>query len=232
MALIEPGYSRCGDYTIQAGGPVAHYAHGAAIPGGAHNQSILRQSGERRESALRAALRAHLANLLSSARLALTVAWLARFATNPDDHTTLLAIAVLAALSDFFDGRLARRLGTASASGRWLDSGTDILFVLAALSCEAFASAIPVYVPILIAISFAQYACDSVILGRRNSGPIPSRLGHWGGIINYALVLVLSFAPAPALAGSIVRTGAPLLVVFYLAAIAERGVLLYRFRRR
>ena len=106
----------------------------------------------------------------------------------------------------------------AGGVGRWLDAIADIAFVLTALSCEAFALAIPFYIPVLIAISFSQYAIDSLLLA---GAPIKSRLGHFGGIVNYALVIGLSIAPWSV---SIVRAICPLLAIFYLCAIAERIV--------
>ncbi|MFZ0888477.1 MAG: hypothetical protein WA005_08505, partial [Candidatus Binataceae bacterium] len=111
---------------------------------------------------------------------------------------------------------------------RWLDGAADIILVLTILGSEAWAGAIPVYIPALIALSFAQYAADSIVLRARASGPIRSRLGHWGGILNYALALTLSFAPPPSWPGAVINTAAPLFAVFYVAAIAERALLLYR----
>ena len=67
-------------------------------------------------------------------------------------------------------------------------------------------------------------------IGVPASGPIKSRLGHWGGIINYALVITLAIAPPPALPGVIVRDLAPLIALFYIAAISERAWLFYRAR--
>ena len=139
-------------------------------------------------------------------------------------------VALAAAGSDFIDGRIARRLNVASGRGRWLDGIADVTFVLAALVCEAAAGAIPYYIPILIAISFSQYAIDSAVVGARESGPIKSRLGHWGGIINYALAITLAVAPPPALPGVVVRDLAPLIALFYASAIGERAWLLYRAR--
>jgi hypothetical protein len=110
----------------------------------------------------------------------------------------------------------------AGGVGRWLDAIADISFVLTALICEAFAGAIPFYIPILIAISFSQYAIDSMLL---SGAPIKSRLGHFGGIINYALVIVLGVAPTTA---GLVRTICPLLAIFYLSAIAERIIGYFR----
>ena len=139
-------------------------------------------------------------------------------------------VAITAAGSDFIDGRIARRLNVASGRGRWLDGIADVTFVLAALVCEAVAGAIPYYIPILIAVSFSQYAIDSAVVGARESGPIKSRLGHWGGIINYALAVTLAIAPPPALPSVVVRELAPLIALFYVAAICERAWLLYRAR--
>ncbi len=130
-------------------------------------------------------------------------------------------IAIAGALSDLLDGRVARKMGIVGGVGRWLDSIADIVFVLTALTCEAWVGALPFYIPVLIAGSFSQYAIDSMLL---SGAPIKSRLGHFGGIINYALVIVLGLAPPPALAGVAVRALSPLLATFYIAAIAERFV--------
>jgi phosphatidylglycerophosphate synthase len=137
-------------------------------------------------------------------------------------------VAIAAAVSDFIDGRIARRLGVASGSGRWLDGIADVTFVLAALACEAAAGSIPYYIPVLIALSFSQYAIDSAFIGVRSAGPIRSRLGHWGGIINYALAITLAIAPPPAIPGALVRGGAPLIALFYGGAMVERAWLFYR----
>jgi phosphatidylglycerophosphate synthase len=131
------------------------------------------------------------------------------------------AIAVVGATSDFVDGRVARWMHRADGVGRWLDGFADVTFVVAALSCEARAGAIPIYIPILIVVSFGQYAVDSVMISRSTT-PIKSRLGHWGGVINFSLVILLAIAPPPAWPGALVEQASPLLAIFYLAAIAER----------
>jgi hypothetical protein len=55
-----------------------------------------------------------------------------------------------------------------------------------------------------------------------SSTPVKSRLGHWGGVINFALVITLAFAPPPRWPATLLRAGAPLIAIFYLAAIFER----------
>jgi phosphatidylglycerophosphate synthase len=131
------------------------------------------------------------------------------------------SIALAGAISDFFDGRIARRLNATDRLGQWLDNLSDIAFVLTALACEAHAGAIPYYIPILIAASFTQYVIDSLMICS-SSTPVKSRLGHWGGIINFALVITLAFAPPPLWPGTLLRVGAPLIAIFYLGAIFER----------
>jgi phosphatidylglycerophosphate synthase len=162
------------------------------------------------------------ANLLSASRFILAIAWLGAFETDHRSAAMLGSIALAGAISDLLDGRIARRMHIAGGVGRWLDAIADITFVLTALICEAFARAIPLYIPILIAISFSQYTIDSILLA---GAPIKSRLGHFGGIINYALVIVLGVAPATA---GLVRAICPPLAIFYLCAIAERIVGYFR----
>jgi phosphatidylglycerophosphate synthase len=173
---------------------------------------------------------AQIPNGLSALRFALAAIWVELAMHAHEGRLAFATVAIVAAGSDFVDGRIARRLGVASGRGRWLDGIADVTFVLAAIFCEAAAGAIPFYIPILIALSFSQYVIDSVVLAPPASGPVRSRLGHWGGIINYALVITLAIAPAPAFPGAIVHTLAPLIAFFYIAAISERAWLLYRSR--
>jgi phosphatidylglycerophosphate synthase len=139
------------------------------------------------------------------------------------------SVALAGAISDFFDGWVARRMNSAVCFGQWLDSLADIVFVLTALACEAHAGAIPVYIPTLIAASFTQYVVDSLMISG-SSTPVKSRLGHWGGVINFALVITLAFSSPPRWPGMLVRGAAPLIAIFYLAAIFER-TLSYRLIR-
>jgi phosphatidylglycerophosphate synthase len=174
--------------------------------------------------------RAQLANLLSASRFVLAGLWLVAFISGNRGPGVLGSIALAAAISDFADGRIARRLGHADGVGRWLDPLADIGFILTALSSEALAGAIPIYLPVLIACSFAQYAIDSVAISG-SAKPVKSRLGHWGGIINFALVLVLAWTPPRLLPARLVRLVSSLLALFYIAAIFERTLDYWRWER-
>jgi phosphatidylglycerophosphate synthase len=170
---------------------------------------------------------AQVPNGLSAIRFGLAAVWIEVASSGDEVRWAFAILAIVAAGTDFIDGRIARRLGVASGRGRWIDGIADVTFVLAALLCEAAAGAIPFYIPILIALSFSQYAIDSMLIAAPATGPIKSRLGHWGGIINYALVITLAIAPPPAFPGAIVHVLAPLIALFYVAAISERAWLFY-----
>jgi len=171
---------------------------------------------------LRGIVGTHTANALSASRFVLAALWLAAFVHGYRRPEVFGPIALGAALSDLVDGPVARRMCCADRFGRWLDNIADIAFVLTALLCEACAGAIPTYIPILIAASFAQYAVDSILV---SGAPVPvrSRIGHWGGIVNYGLVLLLAFAFGSQWSGLLLRDFSPLLAVAYFAAIIERA---------
>ena len=104
--------------------------------------------------------------------------------------------------SDVLDGWLARRLRCSSAFGRFLDHGADIFFILFALGWFAAWGWATWWLPATIAWAFGLYAFDS---WRRSGGSgqqrrlLGSRLGHLGGILNYAAVGGAMAGPALAL---------------------------------
>lgn len=163
------------------------------------------------------------ANLVSASRFILACIWAAVFFARRSYPQILRAIALGGAISDFLDGRIARWTHSTSRFGRWLDSVADIVFILTLLSCQTYAGIIPAYLPALVAASFAQYVADSVLI-RGSAVPVKSRLGHWAGIFNYIIVIVLAWAPPPRLPGTLLRELAPMIGLFYLAAMCERAL--------
>lgn len=105
---------------------------------------------------------------------------------------TLAAVLfTLVALSDFFDGRIARWLGAESVGGRVLDHAADITFILAALGLYVGLGIVPWWVPASIAAAFGAYVIDSLRRSGAQPSLIGSRLGHLGGVCNYALIGIL-----------------------------------------
>lgn len=134
------------------------------------------------------------ANGITLLRVALTPPFvLAVFAAEdgaPAGRGAALLFAAIAA-SDIADGRLARRLGTASPVGRVLDHAADIAFLLAAWGAYVAIGAAPWWVPAAIAASFAVYVADSLRRSAARPRLLASRAGHLGGIANYVLIGVL-----------------------------------------
>jgi phosphatidylglycerophosphate synthase len=133
------------------------------------------------------------ADALSSVRLLLAAAmpWLlARGGVLP-----LLAWGV-AALSDYTDGPLARRRGTASLRGAVLDSVADIAFVLSGLATAAALGLVSWVVPASIGLSAGAFAAASAHPRPPEDRLARTRLGHWAGIANYACLGVVTAAVA------------------------------------
>jgi len=192
-----------------------------------HVSPILEHSIKPRERY--ASLIALTPNALTVSRFVLAAAWIVLARVAADAFLAFATLAVVAAATDFIDGRVARRLGVAHDAGGWLDSIADVTFILAALGCYASARELPWSIPGLIALSFGQYAFDSLWLHRADA-PVRSRLGHWGGIINYTLVLAMAVTKPESPARSYILEGVPIIELFYIAAIIERA-LAYRRRR-
>jgi CDP-diacylglycerol--glycerol-3-phosphate 3-phosphatidyltransferase len=133
------------------------------------------------------------ANLVTLLRIALTPLFVIAVWRAAHGASGWPAAAVFAAiaLSDFVDGRIARRLGVASGLGRVLDHGADIGFLLAALGTYVGLGVAPWWVPASIAIAFAVYVIDSLRRSPARPQLVGSRLGHLGGIANYVVVGVL-----------------------------------------
>jgi len=186
-----------------------------------HKDSILEHSIVGRDR--RRGLLAEAPNALTISRFALAALWIALVRAAPEAKVALAVTALAAAATDIVDGRIARRLGVARETGGWLDSIADVTFVLAALGCYAAIGQLPWVVPILIAISFSQYALDSLWLHRAGT-PVRSRLGHWGGIVNYALVIAMALTWPGSPARSLINGVVPIIALFYIAAIVERAL--------
>jgi phosphatidylglycerophosphate synthase len=173
----------------------------------------------------------HAGDLLTALRIAATPLFLVLVWAAPRRTTAGWAAAVVfaaMAASDIFDGRLARRAGAASPGGRALDHGADILFVVSALSTYAALGVTPWWVPATIAAAFATYAYDARyggLAGRRPSSR--SRIGHTGGVLNYALIGVLVCNESAAIRW---LSHEVLLALYALVPVYSAAAIIGRFR--
>ncbi len=106
--------------------------------------------------------------------------------TREDASSAVLAgiVFVVAIVSDIVDGPIARRLGTASVTGRAADHTADFLFVTCGLMAGATRGVFPWILPLLIATAFAQYVIDSYWLHRQRELRM-SWLGRCNGMLYF-----------------------------------------------
>ena len=176
------------------------------------------------------------ANLLTGLRLVLALP-LARAFAEPEFLSagavaTLLAIALA---SDYVDGKVARRLGTASPGGQLFDHATDCLFVAVCLTGAAAAGAVPLALPILVLAAFGQYAFDSYRVHRQRRLRM-STLGRWNGIGYFAPLVGLAaarldiFSSLSTLLGQAARGVAYALIASTVVSMVDRATAASRAR--
>lgn len=175
-------------------------------------------------------VRRHAANAMSVGRLLLTPLFLASVwrAERGFAGWPAAVLFALIAATDFADGRVARTLGTTSQGGRTLDHLADIVFLVSALSLYWRLGHAPWWVPASIGTSFAVYVADSWLRSSQETVVLSlrgSRIGHAGGVLNYAVVgcLVFDRTAALHLLGPAALHGIFLAVPLYSgAAIVQR----------
>ncbi len=135
------------------------------------------------------------ADALGVVRIAAAAAFppaLARTVDVPRGGSIPLLLFLVAAATDFFDGRLARRSGTTSRHGAVLDIAADVTFVLGAATTGAALGLVPWTTPVAIAAAAGSYGLASARAGHLAYSPI----GHAAGVGNYGLAGLLAGAVA------------------------------------
>ncbi len=133
-----------------------------------------------------------MANLLTAIRLLLVVPVAMAIADSGFlANWLLLALIVVAIATDYFDGKVARALNTASPRGMLFDHGTDFIFVTTSLFALAAIGLANIMLPILIIVAFSQYVLDSYFLFKQKQLRM-SFLGRWNGILYFAPLVLVS----------------------------------------
>ena len=146
----------------------------------------------------------------------------------------LVLLVAVAITTDYFDGIVARRSGTASPRGMLFDHTTDFLFVTSGLAGASVAGLVPTMLPVLIVVAFTQYVLDSYFLHRQRQLRM-SYLGRWNGILYFVPLVMITIAAlrVPGLGGlarALVRPFAVLLMVSTVASIIDRAAAPLRAR--
>ncbi len=170
-----------------------------------------------------------MANALTAVRLLLVFPIAAALARPDLLAPGLVAFAICAAIAtDYLDGPIARRTGTASAKGQLFDHSTDCVFVTGGLAGAAIAGAVTPILPALIPFAFGQYVVDSYVWHRQRQLRA-SFLGRWNGIFYFVpiVLIVASRLPFPAsfasLLGEAARVLGYLLVASTIISMIDRA---------
>ena len=133
-----------------------------------------------------------MAHALTAARLVLVAPVALAFA-RPEflNPSVLLLLLWVAIATDYWDGRVARKTGTASARGQLFDHVTDFIFVTTALTGAALAGLVTPFLPVLIIVAFGQYVLDSYLVYRQKELRM-SVIGRWNGILYFVPLVVIS----------------------------------------
>jgi len=126
-----------------------------------------------------------MANALTAVRLLLVLPF-AFFMAKGDRRSAIFAFVawVVAVITDFLDGPIARRRGTVTAASGTFDHTSDFLFVTSGLFAGALRGAFPWLLPVLVTAAFAQYVFDSYWL-HRHTQLRGSKLGRYNGILYF-----------------------------------------------
>lgn len=138
-----------------------------------------------------------MANLLTAIRLLLVIP-VAMAIANPALFASwlLLALIIFAIASDYFDGKVARALNTASPRGMLFDHGTDFVFVTTALFALSSIGLSSILLPLLIIAAFSQYVLDSYYLFKQKQLRM-SFLGRWNGILYFLPIVLVATSRLP-----------------------------------
>lgn len=140
-----------------------------------------------------------MANLLTSIRLLLVIPVAMAIANASLFASWLLLALIIAAIAcDYFDGKVARALKTASARGMLFDHGTDFVFVTTALFALSTIGLSSVLLPLLIVVAFSQYVLDSYYLFKQKQLRM-SFLGRWNGIFYFVPIVLVAVSRLPVL---------------------------------
>ena len=138
-----------------------------------------------------------MANLLTAIRLLLVIpVAMAIVDSSLLANWFLLVLIIIAIATDYFDGKVARALKTASARGMLFDHGTDFIFVTVALFALSTIGLSSILLPLLIIVAFSQYVFDSYYLSKQKQLRM-SFLGRWNGIFYFVPTVLVASSRLP-----------------------------------
>lgn len=129
-----------------------------------------------------------------------------------------LIVLVLAVLTDFVDGVVARRLNQVSKLGEFLDPMADRLFIAAAIIALLLRDVIPLWLVVAVMLRDALLGVGALVMSRWGVTTLPvKRLGKWA---TFALLFALPLFLLGAIFGAVGQVTNPLAWAVALAGTA------------
>jgi CDP-diacylglycerol--glycerol-3-phosphate 3-phosphatidyltransferase len=147
-------------------------------------------------------------NLLSLLRL-LGVPLFLWLALGPEANGWAIGVLAFGGLSDYADGKIARRFNQSSRLGALLDPAADRLYILATISALAARGIIPIWLAAAIPGRDLLLALTLPVLRRHGYGPLPVNFLGKAATLNllYAFPLLLLADGSGALATAAAAAG-------------------------
>lgn len=136
-----------------------------------------------------------------------------------DQLLPAFVLLVVAVLTDFVDGMIARRMNEITKLGQFLDPFADRLFIAATVIALAIQEVVPWWLVVAVMLRDALLGIGGLVMSRYGAGTLPVK--WWGKVATFGLLFVLPLFLLGALVGDNVSqsVGAVLMMVAWPIAV-------------
>jgi cardiolipin synthase len=127
-------------------------------------------------------------------------------------------LLVVAVLTDFVDGMIARRMNEITKLGQFLDPFADRLFIAATVIALAIQDVVPWWFVIAVMLRDALLGIGGVVMARYGAATLPVK--WWGKVATFAMLVVLPLFLLGAVVPEIGEITNPIAWVLALATVA------------
>ena len=145
-----------------------------------------------------------LANVISVVRLMAIPVFL--YLVIKDRLFTAFVLLVVAVLTDFVDGLVARRMNQITKLGQFLDPFADRLFIAATVIALAIQDVVPWWFVVAVMLRDALLGIGGIVMSRYGAGTLPVK--WWGKVSTFGLLFVLPLFLLATLIGEFVSASA------------------------
>ena len=127
-------------------------------------------------------------------------------------------LLVVAVLSDFVDGMIARSMNEITKLGQFLDPFADRLFIAATVIALAIQDVVPWWFVIAVMLRDALLGIGGVVMARYGAATLPVK--WWGKVATFAMLVVLPLFLLGAVVPEVGEITNPIAWVLALATVA------------